>query len=106
MANYKEVLMSKNDKKKLPYKGDVQAVISMLPRLEEILKAHEKVTKAYQKYRQDGGDEISGLEKYLGCSLTCEPCKAEEKTIEFESSVEPEINKKVAEVKKTKKKEK
>ncbi|GEM_PF-4849225 len=72
--------MGKKDKKELSLEDDIQVVISMLPKLEKLLKTHKEVTKEYQKYRKNGGDEIRGLEKHLGCSEnTCCSCGNEEK---------------------------
>ena len=99
--------MGKKDKKELSLEDDVQAVISMLPKLEKLLKTHKEVTKEYQKYRKNGGDEIPGLEKHLGCSEnTCCNCGDKEKTVKKEDSTKPETAEGTTKTKKTKKKDK
>jgi len=99
--------MSKKDKKELSLEDEVQAVISMIPKLERFLKTHKEVTKEYQKYRKNGGDEISGLEKHLGCSEnTCCNCGNEEKTVAPENSTKAEAAEGTTKAKKTKKKDK
>ena len=99
--------MGKKDKKKLSLEDDIQAVISMLPKLERLLKNHKEVAKEYQKYRKNGGDEIPGLEKHLSCSEnTCCHCDNEEKTVTLENSPKPETTEEVTKAKKAKKKDK
>lgn len=97
--------MSKKDKKGLSSEGDVQAIISLLPKLEKLLKNHRDAAKEYQKYRENGGNEILGLEKYLSCSeKTCGLCGNTEKTVcSKEDSAKPEATAEVAKAKKTKK---
>ncbi len=100
--------MSKKDKKGLSSEDDVQAVISMLPKLEKLLKNHKDAVKEYQKYRENGGSEIPGLEKHLGYSEnTCGHCENTEKTVcSKEDLTKSEAAEAVAEAKKTKKKDK
>lgn len=96
--------MSKKDKKTLSLEDDVQAIISMIPKLEKLLKIHKELTKEYQKYRKNGGDEIPGLEKHLGCSeLDCGHCGNTEKTALMENSTQPEATEEIVKTKKMKK---
>lgn len=100
--------MSKKDKKELPSEDDVQAIISMLPKIEKLLKNHRDAVKEYHKYRENGGNEIPGLEKHLSCfESTCGHCGNAEKTVCSEKdSTKPEAAEEVAKAKKTKKKDK
>ena len=43
-----------------------QAIIAMIPKLESFIKAHEEIATGYQKYRKNGGEAISGIEKHVG----------------------------------------
>lgn len=96
--------MSKKDKKALSLEDDVQEIISMIPKLERLLKTHKEVTKEYQKYRKNGGDEIPGLEKHLGCSEpACGHCGNTEKTVLIENSTKAEATEEIAKTKKRKK---
>ena len=45
---------------------DFQAIIAMIPKLESFIKAHEEIATGYQKYRKNGGEAISGIEKHVG----------------------------------------
>jgi hypothetical protein len=96
--------MSKKDKKDFSSDDDVQAIITMIPKLERLLETHKEVTKEYQKYRKNGGDEIPGLEKHLGCSgTTC--CHSEniEKAVTIEASTKSEEAEEITKAKKKKK---
>ncbi len=99
--------MSKKDKKGLSSENDVQAIIAMLPKLEKLMKNHRDAAKEYQKYKENGGDEIPGLEKHLGCfENTCGHCGNAEKTVcSKEDSTKDEAAEEVAKTKKTKKKD-
>ncbi len=103
--------MSKKDKKGLSSEDDVQTIISMLPQIEKLLKKHRDAVNEYHKYRENGGNEIPGLEKHLGCcENTCghcgntkaKVCKEDSK----EGSTKPEAAEEVAKAKNTKKKDK
>jgi len=73
--------MKKKDPKELSLEDDVQAVISMIPKLKKLLKAHKEATKEYQKFRKNDGDEIPGLEKLFGSSEnSCKNCGILEET--------------------------
>ena len=96
--------MSKKDKKVCSLPVDFQAVIDMIPRLKSFIKIHQEIAECYQQYRKDGGVEIPGIEKHLGCkekiSECCETTRKKEKETKNDEPEEP------AEVKKAKKKDK
>jgi len=58
--------MSKKDKKVPSIAEDSQAVISILPKLEKLLKTYIAISKGYRLYRENGGEMISGIEEHLG----------------------------------------
>ena len=92
--------MSKKDKKECSVAEDLEAVMTMIPKLEGLIKTHKEITKAYQMYRKNGGDEIPGLEKHLGSREQCgKRCEKKEKI------TKNEVPEKIAEAKKTKKKD-
>jgi len=73
--------MSKKDKKGCSSSDDLQAVIAIIPKLESLIKAHKEITEHYQMYRQNGGDEIPGIEKHLVFKeQTCKTCENTKKT--------------------------
>lgn len=96
--------MSKKDKKACSLPVDFQAVIDMIPRLKGFIKIHQEIAEGYQQYRKNGGVEIPGIEKHLGCkeekSKCCEVTRKEEKEPKNQEPEQP------AEVKKAKKKDK
>ena len=47
--------MSKKDKKECSVAEDLEAVMTMIPKLEGLIKTHKEITKAYQMYRKNGG---------------------------------------------------
>jgi len=73
--------MSEKDKKRCSSDEDLRAVIAMIPKLQCLTKAHKEIAKYYQMYRQNGGDEIPGIEKHLAFKeQICETCEKTKKT--------------------------
>ena len=96
--------MSKKDKKKCSSDEDLQTVIAMIPKLESLIKAHREIAAQYQLYRQNGGDEIPGIEKHLAFKeQTCETCDKTKKAEKATKTKVPEA--KVTKAKKTKKRD-
>ena len=58
--------MGKKKKTMLALAEDFQAIIAMIPKLKSLIKAHEEIAAGYQKYRKNGGEAISGIEKHVG----------------------------------------
>jgi hypothetical protein len=58
--------MSKKEKTAFALAEDFQAVIAMVPKLEAFIEAHKEIAAGYQKYRKNGGEAISGIEKHVG----------------------------------------
>jgi hypothetical protein len=97
--------MSKKDKKGFLSDEDLQAVIAMIPKLENLVKAHKEIAEQYQLYRQSGGNEIPGIEKHLALKeQTCEVCKKTTKAEKATRTKVPEVE--TTKAKKTKKKDK
>jgi hypothetical protein len=45
---------------------NLRAVTALIPQLEKFVKIHKEIAAGYQKYRKNGGEAISGIEKYAG----------------------------------------
>jgi hypothetical protein len=45
---------------------NLRAVAALIPQLEKFVKIHKEIAAGYQKYRKNGGEAISGIEKYVG----------------------------------------
>jgi hypothetical protein len=58
--------MSKKEKTATALAEDFQAMIAMVPKLEAFIKVHKEIAAGYQKFRKNGGEAISGIEKHLG----------------------------------------
>ena len=58
--------MSKKEKTVFALAEDFQAMITMVPKLEDFIKVHKEIAAGYQKYRKNGGVAIPGIEKHLG----------------------------------------
>jgi hypothetical protein len=58
--------MSKKEKTAFALAEDFQAMIAMVPKLEDFIKVHKEIAAGYQKYRKNGGEAIPGVEKHLG----------------------------------------
>ena len=58
--------MSKKEKTAFALAEDFQAMIAMVPKLEDFIKVHKEIAAGYQKYRKNGGVAIPGIEKHLG----------------------------------------
>lgn len=74
--------MGKKDKSNLALTEDFKELITMIPKLEAFIKVHNEIAMGYQKYRKNGGDPISGIEKHLGikCQAETAPIKAKAET--------------------------
>jgi len=58
--------MGKKEKAAFALAEDLQTVIAMVPKLNNLIKVHKEIAAGYQKYRKNGGEAISGIEKHLG----------------------------------------
>lgn len=58
--------MSKKEKTAFALAEDFQAMIAIVPKLEDFIKVHKEIAAGYQKYRKNGGVVIPGIEKHLG----------------------------------------
>lgn len=74
-----EAEMSKKEKSVFALAEDIQAVIAVVPRIEALIKAHKEISAGYQKYRKNGGEAITGIEKHLGIIPAKETVKAKAK---------------------------
>jgi hypothetical protein len=90
--------MGKKDNKTILLAKEFEAMISLIPKLENFIKAHHEITAGYQKYRKNGGAAIPGIEKHLGIKKQDRPVSA--KTAEPKPDTAPKISKKVVTVKK------
>ena len=63
--------MSKKGKAALALEEDFKAIISVVPKLQDLIKVHKEIAAGYQKYRKNGGEAIPGIEKHLGCKEEC-----------------------------------
>ena len=89
--------MSKKDKKIASFTEDSQTVLSLLPKLEGLLKTYISISKGYRLYRENGGDMIQGLEEHLGLkeqtSDRSEKIKKTEKIENKESEIDTKVKK-------------
>lgn len=94
--------MGKKEKSNLALTEDFKALIAVIPKLEAFIKVHNEITLGYHKYRKNGGEAISGIEKHLGIKIPKSTAKAKAKTVEpatevkvpKESTSEKKVNKK------------
>ncbi|NTV48931.1 MAG: hypothetical protein HGB32_10140 [Geobacteraceae bacterium] len=96
--------MSKKEKAVCALADDFQAMIAIVPKLNNFIKVHKEITAGYQKYRKNGGEAISGIEKYLGAKEQESVAPAKKKKTAPVKKVE--VSEKGTEAKKTKKKSK
>ena len=85
--------------------ADFQEVVSMIPRLESLVKIHTEIAEGYLSYRKSGGAEIPGIEKHVPLrEKGCESCDKEKKKENKKKNKGPEvIARKETEEKKAKK---
>ena len=93
--------MSKKEKSVSVLAENFKAMISLAPKLEALLKAHDEITAGYLKYRKNGGASIPGIEKHLG--VKNKPVVASEKIQKPEKTVESKAPKAGTAAKKSKK---
>ncbi len=96
--------MSKKEKAVFSLADNFQAMIEIVPKLNAFVKAHKEIADGYQKYRKNGGEAISGIEKHLGIKEQSVPTPLQAK--KTASTKEPELSEIVPETKKAKKKAK
>jgi len=58
--------MSKKNKKVIGLAEEFKVMIALVPKLKDFIEAHNEIAEGYQKYRKNGGNPISGIEKHLG----------------------------------------
>jgi len=94
--------MSKKEKTDFALAENFQAMITMVPQLEDFIKVHKEIAAGYQKYRKNGGEAIPGIEKHLGSKeQSGSPSSKSKKKSTITAAKTPE---KGSETKKTKKK--
>lgn len=94
--------MSKKQKAEFALADDFQAMIAMVPKLNNFIKVHKEIAAGYQKYRKNGGEAIPGIEKYLGGKE--QECIAPAKKKKAAPVKKVEVPEEGAEAKKAKKK--
>ena len=94
--------MSKKEKAVFALAENLQAVIAMVPCLQDFIKVHKEIAAGYQKYRKSGGKSIPGIEKHLG--IKEQKCASPTKTEETGKVVKTKAPKEGTEAKKTKNK--
>ena len=94
--------MGKKDKSVLALTEDFKALITLIPKLEAFMKVHNEIAVGYQKYRKNGGDAISGIEKHLGIKIPKSTVKTKVEVVE--PATETKAPKESTIVKKTAKK--
>ena len=57
--------MGKKEKKVRALHVEFQAMINLVPKLEELLGSYAEIMEAYRMHRENGGEAIPGIEKYL-----------------------------------------
>ena len=57
--------MSKKNKKVTGLVEDFKTMIALVPKLEDFIEVYNEIAEGYQKYRKNGGEAISGIEKHL-----------------------------------------
>ena len=92
--------MGKKEKAAVALEEDFKAIMAVVPKLQDFIKVHKEIAAGYEKYRKNGGEAISGIEKHLGCKEQC--CDSVEKTKKLKPETDPATE--FPEVKKTKKK--
>jgi len=99
--------MSKKEKTVFALAEDFQAMIALIPKLEDYIDVHKEITAGYQKYRKNGGEAIPGIEKHLGIKEEkSAPPKKTKETAKTTETKAPKETVESAAVKKTKKKAK
>ncbi|HIJ88514.1 MAG TPA: hypothetical protein HPP97_12665 [Desulfuromonadales bacterium] len=58
--------MGKKDNAAFALAENFHAVTALIKQLETFVKIHKEIAAGYQKYRKNGGEAISGVEKYVG----------------------------------------
>jgi len=58
--------MSKKNKKVNGLAEDFKTMIALVPKLKKFIEVYNEIAEGYQKYRKNGGEAISGIEKHLG----------------------------------------
>lgn len=96
--------MGKKEKKVFALAEDIKTISTMVPKLEAFIEVHKEIAAGYQKYRKNGGEAITGLEKHLGIKeQECEPSLKTKKTVTRTETKAPQEG---TAAKKTKKKAK
>jgi len=80
--------MSKKEKKVHELAEEIESVIVLVSKLENLIKAHKEITAGYQKYRKNGGEAIPGIEKHLCIKEETSVPAAKKKTIVAKPEVE------------------
>ncbi len=96
--------MGKKDKSALALTEDFKTLITLIPKLEAFMKVHGEIVLGYQKYRKNGGEAISGIEKHLGIKIPKSADKAKVRVKAAAPASEEKAPKEDATVKKVVKK--
>lgn len=94
--------MSKKERAEFALADDFQAMIAVVPKLNNFIKVHKEIAAGYQKYRKNGGEAIPGIEKHLGIKEQESAAPAKKKKTAPVKKVE--VSEEGAEAKKAKKK--
>jgi hypothetical protein len=95
--------MGKKEKATFELAENLRAVTALILQLENFVKIHKEIAAGYQKYRKNGGEAISGIEKYIG--IKTEVVAVSKKAKEQEApAAEAKAPKKTVESKKAKNK--
>ena len=94
--------MSKKEKAEFALADDFQAMIAMVPKLNNFIKVHKEIAAGYQKYRKNGGEAIPGVEKHLGVKEQASPVPPKKKKAALIK--EAVVSEEAVEAKKAKKK--
>jgi hypothetical protein len=96
--------MSKKEKAAFALAENFQAITTVIPKLEALIKVHKEIASSYQKYRKSGGAAISGIEKHLGIKEVTNTPSSKKK--EIATATKTKAPKESSETKKTIKKDK
>ncbi len=96
--------MGKKEKSAVALTEDLKTLITLIPKLAAFIRVHNEIAVGYQKYRKNGGEAISGIEKHLGIKIPKSADKAKVRVKAAAPASEAKAPKEDATVKKVVKK--